>query len=142
MTLPKYDPDNWNKDLFEYYQSHLVEYYRCDIWIMKRAKRLEIDKHKCRICGRTKNEIGLEVHHDPTSYKKVPYESIEDDLTTLCNECHEVVTSLIRSRRYAAKDIVVEPHQNLIQERNGYEGQHDLETVTLSPHRSLPAYRS
>ena len=65
------------------------EYMRSDLWLGpegKRIKRLEIDKYECRLCG---GKDRLEVHHKPESYKRIPNESVEDDLTTLCVPCHK-----------------------------------------------------
>lgn len=67
-------------------------------WGRKRKERLFIDKHRCRTCGLSHEEgTSLEVHH-------VSYENFGDepmsDLITLCRQCHEAITNVIRHRRY------------------------------------------
>lgn len=82
------------------------EYYNSTTWKKKRSARLAIDKHECRLCGCKEN---LEVHHKQTSYD-VRFggdESVEDDLTTLCKDCHKLYTNLARSKRYETREIVV-----------------------------------
>ncbi|MCA9980243.1 MAG: HNH endonuclease, partial [Anaerolineales bacterium] len=76
------------------------EYMRSDAWRQKREKRLEIDGHCCRMCDHDGSLYRLEVHHRPSSYKRIPNESVEDDLTTLCVRCHDLATNAIRGDRY------------------------------------------
>src|SRR3990167_6798173 len=70
-------------------------------WAAKRKKRLEIDGYRCRLCSRS---FDLEVHHNPDSYPNIPHESVEDDLTTLCKRCHDLITSAIRADRYKSRN--------------------------------------
>ncbi len=87
------------------------QYMQSDSWRSKRAERLVIDGHKCRMCAA---DDQLEVHHRPDSYRLIPNESVQDHLTTLCSECHEAITNIIRSRRYAAREIettVIKPRE-------------------------------
>lgn len=51
------------------------------------------DKYLCRGCGETKS---LEVHH--ITYDRLFHE-LEEDLTTLCRSCHEVITQSIKARK-------------------------------------------
>lgn len=74
-----------------------IEYIASADWKEKRLKRIEIDGYECRLCGSRET---LEVHHKPGSYKNIPNESIENDLTTLCKRCHDMVTNVIRADRY------------------------------------------
>lgn len=81
------------------YQSY-IDYLNSPEWKKKRWARLEIDNYRCRLCGiypRSSSE--LHVHHIPSSYKLIPNESIENDLLTLCIECHEMVTQKIKEYR-------------------------------------------
>ena len=73
------------------------EYMQSSIWRKKRKDRLVLDQHSCRLCD---SGDELEVHHRPTSYKRIPNESVEDDLITLCRTCHELITDRIRRRRF------------------------------------------
>ena len=55
-------------------------------WLARREQRLEIDKHKCKMCG---SESMLNVHH--LSYENMGNEDIENDLVTLCYSCHQCI---------------------------------------------------
>ena len=77
------------------------DYMRSLAWAAKRARRLEIDGHKCRTCGATADEYPLQVHH--VTYENLGHEDAEHDLITLCSLCHQAVTDTIRRRRYASR---------------------------------------
>jgi 5-methylcytosine-specific restriction endonuclease McrA len=77
-------------------------------WQQKRIQRLQIDRKECRTCG---SQERLEIHHKPAAYPKIPNESVNDDLTTLCSVCHDAITSSIRHRRYQGRDIEVQNYQ-------------------------------
>lgn len=84
------------------WMQRLEKYWRSAEWKRKRAARIEIDKHRCRICGATEK---LTVHHLPQSYDLIPNESVEDDLITLCRRCHdEVATNLTRRDGYRRRN--------------------------------------
>lgn len=55
-------------------------------WQETREKRLEIDEHKCFICGAEK---GLDVHH--LNYDRLWKEDVRRDLVTLCRKCHHKI---------------------------------------------------
>lgn len=78
-----------------------AEYMASSEWRRKRTARLTIDHHRCRLCGATGN---LQVHHNPLSYRLIPSESIEDDLTTVCQRCHVFVTNICRADKRAGKN--------------------------------------
>lgn len=99
----------------------LEDYYRSESWKAKREERLCIDKYQCRLCGGGGSEFRLEVHHKPESYKRIPNESVEDDLTTVCSRCHDIVTNIIREERYGKQVFAVELHNSTIQERDRHE---------------------
>lgn len=71
-------------------------------WLEKRIARLELDGHKCRLCDSIEK---LEVHHRPSSYEKIPNESVENDLVTVCVRCHDLITNAIRGDRYSHKKL-------------------------------------
>ncbi len=78
-----------------------MDYFQSPQWRKKRKERLEIDNYECRLCGHDGSDYHLEVHHKPSSYAKIPNESVNNDLTTVCVNCHrEIVTNLIRRNRY------------------------------------------
>ncbi len=72
------------------------EYLRSPDWRAKREQRLHMDRYRCRLCG---SRYWLEVHHCPDSYHKIPYESVEEDLITLCHGCHGWIEQRIRGLR-------------------------------------------
>lgn len=90
-------------------------------WKEKRIARLEMDGHKCRLCDEDGSRYRLEVHHRPSSYKRIPNESIADDLITVCARCHELITDVIREDRYGRRELP-EPEAISIQTREVYHG--------------------
>ena len=81
-------------------------YLRSSTWQAKRQQVLERDGWQCRGCdaiaeGRYLTE-DLQVHH--RHYRHFGDEPLED-LTTLCPECHDAITSVHRRRRYSARDM-------------------------------------
>ncbi|MFK4384669.1 HNH endonuclease [Bradyrhizobium sp. USDA 223] len=75
------------------YEKHL----RSAAWRESRRRALAAAHHRCLLCSATEE---LEAHH--RTYENLGDER-EGDLTVLCRECHEVVTSMMRARRYAAR---------------------------------------
>lgn len=67
-------------------------------WAEKRSSRLELDLYRCQTCLSTED---LEVHH--RTYERLGDEIVESDLITLCRECHEAITEVIRRRKYKNK---------------------------------------
>lgn len=60
-------------------------YLGSDAWMRKRDQRLKMDNHKCvtPMCFTTGP---FDVHHK--SYSNVGDEDVENDLVTLCRNCH------------------------------------------------------
>lgn len=83
------------------------EYMKSESWAVKRVQRLSIDDHRCRMCDHDGSSYRLEVHHRPSSYGRIPDESVEHDLTVLCSRCHELITSAIREDRYGLRMLPV-----------------------------------
>lgn len=69
------------------------EYLNSPDWRKRREKCLKRDGYECRICG---SKFGLQCHHKV--YARVGNES-PNDLTTLCEPCHKVITSALRRRK-------------------------------------------
>ena len=63
-----------------------------------RKAELQLAGHRCRVCDRGPPNVRLDVHH--RNYDRFGRERVED-LTTLCRECHVVVTDALRRRRNA-----------------------------------------
>lgn len=86
-------------------------YLESDKWKRKREQRLKIDHYTCQTCGEVSS---LEVHH--RYYDTLGKEDVDDDLITLCRECHEAITSVIRARRYSKKQITISDHRRITPE--------------------------
>lgn len=63
-----------------------------------RLGELKASGFRCRTCYASAEEAELQVHH--RTYKRFGRER-QGDLTTLCVDCHVVVTDMLRRRRYA-----------------------------------------
>ena len=83
------------------YERHM----RSEAWEAKRQQRLAIDGQRCQTCLHDGTLWRLEVHHK--TYERLGDEDVERDLITLCCECHEAITNVIRSRRYDGKPVPV-----------------------------------
>ena len=57
-------------------------------WLKKRASVIDNDKHKCCICGRSDKEVTLQVHHIEYKNDLDPWDYSDEDLITLCQNCH------------------------------------------------------
>ncbi len=87
------------------YEKHIAS----PAWKRKRLQRIKLDNGQCRLCGSPDN---LEVHHKWTSgYKNIPNESVEDDLTTLCRDCHQAFHNRIISQSYQEYKIEIQDYQ-------------------------------
>ena len=63
------------------------EYMGSEQWRKKASKRMEMDGHRCQVCG----EKATEVHH--LTYDSFRREKMED-LVSLCHRCHEKAESI------------------------------------------------
>ncbi|MDB5638420.1 MAG: cyclohydrolase [Bradyrhizobium sp.] len=81
------------------------EYIRSHRWLASAARlgELAASGFRCRTCNAGRSEAVLHVHH--RTYVRLGAER-QDDLTTLCVECHVAITDSIRRRRYAGLTIV------------------------------------
>ena len=67
--------------------------YKDPRWQKKRLKIMERDEYSCTSCG--DNESTLNVHHRFYRKDVKPWDQEDDELTTLCWNCHEQITELI-----------------------------------------------
>lgn len=86
--------------------------YRCAGWITVTERIRDRDRKKCRGCNRNADEIRLEVHHraygKPGSCGNCYLTGVlDDDLITLCIDCHDAITDVRRRIRYGSKPVVV-----------------------------------
>lgn len=78
-----------------------LELLRDPRWQKTRLRILERDDWKCRKCGDTRNN--LQVHHKKYE-SRLPWETADRFLVTLCQRCHERMTEL----QNETKDILAE----------------------------------
>lgn len=57
-------------------------------WDEARRQRLEIDGHRCRMCNAPNEVIALQAHH--RTYERKGCENVQDDLTMVCTDCHNL----------------------------------------------------
>ena len=95
-------------------QISYVEYLESAAWRIKRQEAIARDGFRCRICNSDKSVV---VHH--RKYPKILGTEPVEDLTTLCNKCHnlyhekgkhkkeltdfEIKRKALRKKRKAAK---------------------------------------
>lgn len=65
---------------------------RDPMWQKKRLSILNRDKFSCILCGDKKTE--LHVHHKVYIKGRKPWEYSDDNFSTYCKYCHEIVESL------------------------------------------------
>jgi hypothetical protein len=70
------------------------QYIKSPEWAERRKAILARDNFECRTCPNSEN---LQVHH--RRYDHFGNEPMED-LVTLCIECHDAITNVLRSRRH------------------------------------------
>ena len=68
----------------------MYDYLQTDEWKKQRSRVLTRDLHTCQICG--KRDGVMNVHH--IVYRHPLSEVCDQDLVTLCPECHERVHSI------------------------------------------------
>lgn len=66
-----------------------IDYIQSDEWAKKRLQAVERDGNRCRLCYRPAPPP-MHVHH--RTYKRLGDE-LAEDLTTLCQQCHDVFHS-------------------------------------------------
>jgi hypothetical protein len=76
-----------------------AKYIGSALWRNSPARLAELAASggRCRTCNNAAPEFQLQVHH--RTYARLGAEVV-GDLTTLCVECHLVITDVIRRRRY------------------------------------------
>ncbi len=105
-----------------------TSYMASEKWRDKRSLILKRDGDRCQTCLSTED---LEVHHK--TYVNLGDE-LPEDLITLCHECHEAITTVIRRRRYSDRAIVISDYQQIKTERN-LEVNHGLPEIAVSDYK-------
>ena len=80
--------------------SEYVKYLASPEWLAKRDTVMARDMDKCRACGKK----AIQVHH--LSYARL-YNESEYDLVSLCDACHDLVSSDVEIRQGVKADSVV-----------------------------------
>lgn len=62
--------------------------YRNSLWIEFRESVIELDGNKCSVCGRSRDEVVLQVHHLKYIAGRKPWEYPAEECRTLCKGCH------------------------------------------------------
>ena len=70
-----------------------IELLKDPRWQKKRLEILQRDNFTCQICPRTKTKSTLQVHHKKYIKGKNPWEYENEDLITVCEQCHEIITN-------------------------------------------------
>jgi len=83
-----------------YNKQELLHYLRSNAWKEKAKQRLKLDNYKCRECGGSKH---LQIHHK--NYDNLYNEDVENDLITMCYDCHKKITLINRRKRMVVTDI-------------------------------------
>lgn len=78
------------------------KYIRSDAWRRSEGRKQELAAAlgRCRLCNVHADHAVIHVHH--RTYERFGSEWASD-LTTLCKECHDVVTNMLRERRYTKR---------------------------------------
>lgn len=71
------------------------EYLKHPLWQRLRLEILERDEFKCRKCGKSIKDAGLDVHHKKYLPNSKPWEYKPEDLISLCRNCHDLLHFLI-----------------------------------------------
>jgi ribosomal protein S27AE len=70
--------------------------YHKSEWKTFRDEVIELDGYKCKDCGRTSNEVVLQVHHKKYVKGKLPWEYPLQECETLCKGCHSARHGIIK----------------------------------------------
>jgi 5-methylcytosine-specific restriction endonuclease McrA len=112
-------------------------YYQSLEWgVMKERRKME-DDYQCQlglILDWECDNEQLEVHHK--TYKRFGNEDM-NDLITLCRECHELVTSIERRRRYEKREMPKNDVQRMTPEPNTKEKNDVVQNLKLSDCRCI-----
>jgi hypothetical protein len=74
-------------------QGEWADAYKDSRWQKKRLEIMERDGWKCRSCGSGKDDgITLNVHHQHYVKGHKPWEYKDEELVTLCEDCHSEIT--------------------------------------------------
>ena len=110
----------------DFYQQYMAS----EKWKVKRSLILKRDGDRCQTCLSSED---LECHHK--TYERLGDE-LPEDLITLCHECHEAITAVIRRRRYEGIAIALNDHQSAKPIIN-IEVTHGLSEIAISDYERI-----
>lgn len=84
-----------------------LHYLRSHQWQKLRQIVMERDSYRCQVWL---DHPGEEVHH--RTYARFGHEDL-DDLITLCRECHDAITTIVRRQRHQRRKLSTTDHQRI-----------------------------
>jgi hypothetical protein len=81
---------------------------RSPAWQALRRAAMERDGYRCQVWLA---HPGVEVHH--RTYARLYHEDLAD-LITLCRECHQAITTVVRRERHRKRRLRLTPHQRIL----------------------------
>lgn len=112
---------------------HNDPHYSSAYWRAIRELCLARDGHRCRLCN---SADALQAHH--RTYDRFGKEEL-DDLTTLCEPCHDVVTDHQRRLRYTTRELP--PVREVATPLAVYVFGSSYQEIVLETNREISPYR-
>lgn len=75
-----------------------MNHYKTDKWKDFKNSVIELDGNKCSVCGKSGNEVILQVHHREYVNGLKPWEYATSACFTLCRGCHASVHGIIKPK--------------------------------------------
>jgi hypothetical protein len=91
LSEPHYDTTYIKPYQIEMTQNEYKNYIKTDKWKAKRQIRLILDNYTCQYCGSNllPDPHGKDIAHiHHLNYRHLGYEDVENDLVSLCADCH------------------------------------------------------
>lgn len=83
---------DWIRSISEDSGHGIKQFYRTYIWVKKRQQILERDHYMCQLCKKKGRYTRASTVHHIKHLKEFPELALTDDnLISLCSECHEEV---------------------------------------------------
>ena len=73
----------------------MSKYYQNPLWQEFRQNLIELDGNKCAICGRSGDDVVLQIHHKKYIKGRKPWECAFEDCITICKGCHAAEHGII-----------------------------------------------
>lgn len=103
------------------------DYLQTDYWKTVRGFVLERDGHRCRLCGRVREEgVILHIHHSTYEHRGDEMNH-PDDLITLCEDCHKNYHKLRSVREILDENNCLRHRNYYLQSRLEADDKYELE---------------